>query len=50
MSSGALQHFYMHKIPDDLASSLSFKLKVMASATMIIQITTVKIAKTSFAI
>ena len=50
MSSGALKHFHMPKIPDDLASSPSFKLKVMASTTMMIQITTVKIAKTVFAI
>ena len=40
----------MPTIPDDLASSPSFKLKVMASTTMMTQITTVKIAKTNFAI
>ena len=50
MSSGALKYFHMPKIPDDLASSPSFKLKVMASTTMMIQITRVKIAKTIFAI
>ena len=48
MGSGALKHFYMPK-PDDLAPSPSFKLKVMASTTMMIQITTVKIAKKNFA-
>ena len=40
----------MPTIPNDLASSPSFKLKVMASTTMMIQITRVKIAKTIFAI
>ena len=49
-NSGAFKHINLPTIPDDLALSPFCRLKVIASVTMMIQISTVEIANTIFAI